>query len=284
LKILAAATVLSATAHAQVAVSLRIAKTQHVAGEPVLATVIITNHAGRDLAFSSDGRFQWLHFNIRTSNGTDVNTKGNAFFGAMKIKAGETLAREVDLSQHFQLSQPGNYSVSAFVHAPGSPDEGSPSNRVLFSQSSGHLCWSQKVGVSGRSTGTREYRVLSFTGDTTSQMYAQIVDGRTGQFVRTFPLGDALMLRQPLCTVDRDQRLHTMFLATPTMWLHYVINTDGKVISRQIHQRAAQGDPELLTFPDGSVRVSNSIPYDEKAAAEQRSKVRKASDRPAITY
>ena len=64
------------------------------------------------------------------------------------------------------------------------------------------------------------------------------------------------------------------------MWVHCVINTDGKLVDRQIHQRGPQGDPQLLTFGDGSVRVANSIPYDPKAAAEQRAKVRKASDRP----
>jgi hypothetical protein len=32
------------------------------------------------------------------------------------------------------------------------------------------------------------------------------------------------------------------------------------------------------------VQVANSIPYDSKAAAEQRAKIRKASDRPAILY
>ena len=85
-------------------------------------------------------------------------------------------------------------------------------------------------------------------------------------------------------TVDRNQRLHVMFLTTPTMWAHYEIDTDGRVASRQIHQRGAVGDPQLITMGDGSVRVGNSIPYDLKAAAEARKKTRKASDRPAGTY
>ena len=92
------------------------------------------------------------------------------------------------------------------------------------------------------------------------------------------------MLRKPLSTVDRQQRMHVLFLATPTMWVHCVVNTDGKLVERQIHERAAQGDPQLLTFGDGTVKVANSIPYDAKAAAEQKAKVRKASDRPPVTY
>ena len=170
------------------------------------------------------------------------------------------------------------------MHPPGQTAEGSSTNRVMFNQSPGRLYWSQKVGVSGGSSNTREFRLLNFSGDNKTQIYAQIVDGQTGQFVRTFLLGDVLMLRKPLATVDRQQRMHVLFLATPTMWVHCVVSTDAKLVDRQIHQRGPAGDPQLLTFGDGTVRVANSIPYDAKAAAEQRAKVRKASDRPAITY
>jgi hypothetical protein len=97
-------------------------------------------------------------------------------------------------------------------------------------------------------------------------------------------LGEVLMLRKPLVTVDRQQRLHVMYLATPTMWVHCEVDTDGKLASRQLHQRGPEGDPQLLTFPDGTVRVANSIPYNEKAAAEAKAKIRKASDRPPVTY
>lgn len=281
---LAALLLCAGSASAQIAASLGISKKQHLAGEPVLAVVTITNHSGRDLIFQSDGRFQWLDFIVKKSNGNPVNAKNNALFGPMKIQAGQTMAREVDLSQHFQLGEPGNFSVAAVIHMPGNPNAGNSTNRVFFNQNPGRLYWSQKVGVSGASGHTREFRLLNFTGDSKSQIYAQIIDGRTGQFVRTFLLGDVLMLRKPLATVDRQQRMHVMFLATPTMWVHCVIDTDGRLVDRKIHQRGPQGDPQLLTFADGSVSVANSIPFDPKAAAEERSKIRKASDRPPITY
>lgn len=284
LKFLAAALVFATSAHAQLATSLKLAKTEHLAGEPVIAVVTVTNHAGRELVFQSDGRFQWLDFIVKTSSGNTVNTRGRKLFGPMKIKAGETLAREVDLSQHFQLSEPGNFTVSAVVHHPGSQTEGTATNRVFFNQSPGRLYWSQKVGVSVGGNRTREYRLLNFSADSKSQLYAQIKDGTTGQMVHTFRLGDVLMLRKPLATVDRQQRMHVLFLATPTMWVHCVVNTDGKLVGRQIHGRGPQGDPQLLTFGDGTVKVANSIPQDPKAAAEAKARTRKASDRPAITY
>ncbi len=271
-------------ANAQLSTSLKLSKKQYLAGEPVIAVVTITNHAGRELTFASDGRTQWLDFMLKDSHGESVTSKGRTLFGKMTIRAGESMAREVDLAQHFQLSEPGNFSVGALVHMPGSKVEGSSTSRVLFTQSPGVPYWSQKVGIPGKSGMTREFRILNFSGDEKAQVYAQIIDGRTGQNVRTFLLGDVLMLRKPLATVDRQQRMHVMFLATPTMWVHYQIDTDGKVAERQIHQRGSQGDPQLLTFADGTVRVANSIPYDPKAAAEAKAKIRKASDRPPVGY
>ncbi len=279
-----AATALSSIADAQLSASLRLTKKQYVAGEPVIAIVTVTNHAGQTLSFASDGRTQWLDFIMKDNHGEMVTPKGRTMFGKMTIKAGETLAREVDLAQNFQLSEPGNFSAVAVVHMPGDTGEGSSTNRVLFNQSPGAPYWTQKVGIPGNSGQTREFRILNFSGDEKAQIYAQVIDGRTGQNVKTFLLGDILMLRKPLVTVDRLQRMHVMFLATPTMWVHCQIDTDGKLVDRQIHQRAAEGDPLLMTFADGTVRVSNSIPYDQKAAAEARAKIRKASDRPAGTY
>jgi len=271
-------------AHAQLTTTLRLNKNQYLAGEPIIATVNITNHAGQELTFYGDGRMQWLTFILKDSHREEVTPKGRAAFGKLTIRAGESMARQVDLSQIFYLSEPGNFSATAMVRMPGNTGEGSSTNRVLFNQSPGAPYWSQKVGIAGKPGQTREFRIVNFSGDQAAQIYAQVIDGRTGLNVRTMALGDVLMLRKPLVTVDRKQRMHVMYLATPTMWVHCQIDTDGKLVERQIHQRGPQGDPELLTFADGTVRVSNSIPYDPKAAAEAKSQIRKASDRPPITY
>jgi len=272
---------MASLANAQLITSLKLSRNQYVAGEPVIAIVTITNHAGQDLVFQSDARLPWLDFVVKDRQGDPSTPRGRSNFGAMKIGAGASMSRQVDLSQQFYLTEPGNYSVSAIVRIPGAGGEGSATNRVLFNLNPGRPYWSQKVGIAGKPGEIREFRVLNFNAGQQSQVYAQVIDTRTGVPIRTFPLGDALLLQKPMVTIDRQQRMHVMFLGTPTMWVHCQVDTDGKLVGRDIHQRGAQGEPQLMTFADGTVRVANSVQYDAKAVAEAKAKTRKASERPA---
>ncbi len=270
---------------AQLATSLSMNKKTYVAGEPVIAEVIITNHSGRELTLASTRSMPWLSFVVTKSNGNPVTTRQLNAFGAMKIKAGESLAKQVDLTQFFLLNSQGNFAVSAVVRDPNGNVQGASTNRMLFNLNPGRTYWSQKVGVSSdKGSESRELKLLTFSDGQKTQLYAQVMDGRTGLPMSTFPLGEALMLRKPMVTLDGNRRMHVMYLATPSMWVHSQVSADGKLVGRDIHQRASQGDPVLMAYGDGSVRVVNSILYDPKAAEAERSKVRKATDRPQISY
>ena len=285
IRILFAMMCLTSAASAQISASLQLNKRQYVAGEPLVATITITNHAGRELVFHGDGRRDWLDFHVRDNRGKPVNQRRAESFGAMRIAAGQSLQRQVDLSQRYMLHEQGNFSVGAAIRTLGGDNTVNvTTNRVIFTLNPGRVYWSQKVGIPGRRDQTREFRVLQFSGNQRAQLYAQIVDDRTGMPMRTFNLGDVLSIRKPSVTVDKNQNMHVMFISTPTMWVHYIIDLDGEVVNRDIHRRGLQGDPWLMTLSDGSVRVSNSIPYDPEAAAAARAELRNISDRPDIVF
>lgn len=268
---------------AQISTSLSMNKKNYVAGEPVIAEVIITNHSGKELMLASTRQLPWLSFVVTKSNGNPVPTRKLNAFGALKIKAGESMAKQVDLTEFFILYSQGNYAASAVIRDPNGNTQGARTNRLLFNLNPGRTYWSQKVGVSNDlGSTTRTLKLLTFSNGQKSQLYAQVIDGETGVPRSTFLLGDALMLRKPMVTVDGNQRMHVMFLATPAMWVHCQVSADGNLVARDIHQRASQGDPVLMAYGDGSVKVMNSIPYDPEAAARERAKIRKASDRPNI--
>jgi hypothetical protein len=66
--------------------------------------------------------------------------------------------------------------------------------------------------------------------------------------------------------------------------VHARIDVNGRFLGRDLHKRGASGDPRLMTFADGAVKVAGSILYDQKAEAEARAKIRKISERPTYTY
>ncbi|MDE0836437.1 MAG: hypothetical protein OSA84_08815 [Akkermansiaceae bacterium] len=273
-----------AAVQGQLATSLSLNKKTFLAGEPVIAEIIVTNHSGRELTLSSTRQLPWLAFVVTKSNGNPVTTRKLNVFGAMKIKVGESLAKQVDLTEFFLLTSQGNFAVSAVVRDPIGGIQGSSTNRILFNLNPGRTYWAQKIGVKNDlGTGTREIKLLTFSNGQKSQLYAQVI-GRTGVPIRTFLLGDALMLRKPMVTLDGSQRMHVMFLATPSMWVHCQVSADAKLVARDIHQRAAQGDPVLMAYGDGSVNVVNSILYDPKVAEEERKRIRKTSDRPNVSF
>lgn len=220
---------------------------------------------------------------IKTNTGEPAVPFRSMNFGSVRIPTGRSMSRQVNLSSLFNLAELGSYSVYGVIRTPGqAATEDFTTNRLLFNLTSGRAYWSQKVGVKGNSSQVREYRILNYSGDQKTQLFVQVVDSKTGSFLNTFALGDALMFRKPKMTVDRDQTLHVFFLSTPTMWTHSRVDTSGRLLGTEYHLRGAQGDPQLMTFNDGTVRISNSIPYDPKAIEAARSKARKATDRPTI--
>ncbi|MCW1922534.1 hypothetical protein OKA05_08205 [Luteolibacter arcticus] len=273
-----------ATARAQIEVKLKMTRNNFVAGEPVLVQVNVTNRSGQDIVFQGNSRAGWLDLMVNTLSGNPLTPLGQPAFGAVKIPLGQTMSRTVDLSRLYPLQSAGNYSVYASVRLPGQTNEGFVSNRLLFNTSTARPYWTQKIGLPGKAGQTREFRVLEFNSGSKTMLYAQVMDSRTGGSLQTHPLGEVLMFRKPSATLDNRQVMHVLYLISPDMWGHVRVASDGKLLGRELHKRGAGSDPVLYTSKDGVVEVGNSIPYDAKAAAEARGKVRKASDRPAFIF
>jgi hypothetical protein len=269
-------------AQAQIATSMSMNKREFVAGEPIIAEVIITNLTGQELTLAGTVQQPWLTLVVTNNQGNPVSIVKPNIFGAMKIKTGESLAKRVDLTEYFLLNSQGNFAVYATIIDPQKRFSSASTNRILFNLSPGRTYWSQKVGVSDNKkvTQTREMKVVTFSNGKKNQIYAQVADGASGVPLRTFLLGDMLLMRKPMASIDGQRRMHVMFLSTPAMWVYCQVDSDGKLVKREIHQTAPTGDPVMMAYGDGSVRVVNSVLYDPAAVAEARSKVRKISDRP----
>jgi len=271
---------LSGSLHAQFSSNIQCFKKNHLLGEPVMVRVSLTNHTGREQILQGS-RLPWITFLVKTSNGNPVHThKNSPDVKPIRIAAGQTLAKDFNLNQYFLLNQEGNYSVSAVIRPPDGTLEGASTQRAAFELHKGTIYWSQKVGSIGPANSTRDFRVIQFRDDAKTGLYVQIEDVQSARVIQTARLGDALMMRKPTCTVDSEQHMHVLFLTNPNTWFHYRVSPDGEIVTADMHRRAAVGDPKLSVLAGGMVAVTNSILYDPKAAAEERAKIRRITDRP----
>ena len=276
--------VLAATASAQIEVKLQMARTTYVAGEAVPVTVSITNLSGQDVTLQGNSRLSWIDFTVNSSRGLPLTPVARPAFGAVKIGFGQTMAKTIDLAQIFPLGEMGNFSVYGVVRLPGQTSDGFISNRLIFNINTSRPYWSQKVGLPGKPGQSREFRVLNFTGGKKTMLYSQVVNLKTGAAMQTHSLGEYMSFSKPSVTLDNRQVMHVLYLIGPETWSHARVGPDGSLLGTKLHKSGGGLNPQLFTMRDGSVQVGNSIPYDPKAEAEARGKVRKASDRPAFIF
>lgn len=276
--------VFAAPAMAQVDVRLQMDRNTFVAGEPVEVVVSITNQSGQDLTLQGDQRQSWISFTVMGANreGVPLSALSQPAFGAVKIPFGQTMSRKIDLARMYPLREMGNFSVYGVVRLPGQTRDGFISNRLLFNVSTARPYWTQRVGLPGKPGQMREFRVLNFNSGRKTYLYGQVVNMKTGSAMQTHSLGEYLSFSKPAVALDSRQTMHVLYLVGPTVWSHARLGPDGTLLGSQLHKSAGSLNPQLFTMKDGSVQVGNSIPYDPKAEAEARGKVRKASERPTF--
>ena len=268
---------------AQVAVRLQMNKSSYLLNEPIGATIHITNHAGRQLILRNENSRPWLNFHI-TSLGRVVPIARNVDYGTVVIPSGQTVARSVSLNMSYALGRMGNYSCQAYVNMPGPTRNGFTSNRAQFNISKGRIIWSQRVGIPKAPGEIREYNLMKFSGNQSMELYANVSSANRGQHIATLSLGKILTFRKPTGTLDGANNMHALYQVKPNIFGHSCIAPNGQLKFTSFHKRGSTGDPRLMTFGNGEVRVAGSIPYDPVADAAQRKKIRNISERPPFTY
>jgi len=270
-------------AMAQVALNLQMNKKNYLIGEPVTATVSITNHSGRQLVLSGDQVSSWLNFQL-SIGGRNVPPARRINYKPAVIPAGQTIARSVNISTTYALGRIGNYTASSSVKMPGTNISGFTSNRVHFTVAGGRTVWAQRAGLPQAPNEIREYKLITFNNNLGLDLYAEVKSQNTGRRIATIPLGKVLNFRNPTATLDRQNNMHCLYQVKPDLFAHAVVTPKGQIISSSYHKPGALGKPRLTTFTSGEVKVAGSVPYDPKAEAAERRKIRNISERPNIVY
>ncbi|MFD2159003.1 hypothetical protein ACFSW8_08845 [Rubritalea tangerina] len=266
---------------AQVSVGVKPNRKQYVSYEPIHLAVTIANQTGGPLTLKNANGNSWIEFVVQNQSNRVIHKVNKPSYAGTTIPTAERVKSNFTLNNIYDLAQPGNYSAYAVVRTPNqSSSEGTRSATVYFTVNRGVPSWKTKVGVPGIAGDEREYRIINYSGDGAPKIYIQVQDVKRGHILATYSMGNVLSFRKALKAVDRENNLHVLFLTTPELYCHTVVNTSGKTIKRRYHKGVGNTHPALLTHQDGAVTVFNSVPYDPAKEIEERKKFHRLSEVP----
>jgi len=251
---------LASAARAQIQVDLKFKRIPHVAYEPVIATVNITNLAGRDIELRDAAGQRWFGFEITANEGRFLPPLPQESEPPLKIEAGKTVTRKVNLTPKFPINDLGPYHVRANVYL-------ADLNKFFYSQGKvfqvgdARAIWQRTVGVPDGMQGAgavRTYSLLSNRFPDHTKLYVRVEDKTTGAVYSTFPLGRVIAFDEPQAELDPANRLHVLHCAAPRTWAYSQIGLNGELLSRSTFMET-KTRPRLRRNPDGVVAVKGGI-------------------------
>src|ERR1700731_64132 len=279
---LAALFFLAATAHAQIQVELKFKRLQYIAHEPVLASIKITNLAGRDVDLHDDSGQRWFGFEVTAGEGRLLAPfKSETAEPALHVEADKTITRKINLTPVFPVHDFGTYRVRANVYF-------ADLNKYFYSQTKvfqitdARAIWQKTVGVPDSMPGAGEVRTYSLLSnrfpDHTS-LYVRVENKNSGVVYTTYSLGHVIAFDEPQAEIDSANQLHVLHCAAPRSWAYSHIGLNGELLAHSIFMET-KTRPRLRHTAGGAIAVSGGK-LDAPAPPSARSPAPKLSSRPA---
>ena len=225
-------------AQGQIQVDLKFKRLQYIAFEPVIATVKITNMAGRDILLRDANDQHWHGFEVTATEGRVLAPLKEASEPPLKIAAGSSVTRKINLMPLFPISDLGVYHVRAnvffadlnkFFYAPAK----------VFEVTTARPIWQRTVGDPSGG-GVRTYSLMTNRFPDHTSLYVRVEDKENSLVYSTFSLGRVISFDEPHAEVDRHNQLHVLQCSAPRVWSYSVIGLDGRLLKHSQLFRDAQ--------------------------------------------
>lgn len=259
---------------AQVVVEIQPVRKEFLVGEAMPMKITISNNSGATLELKGDANSSWLDVHIEKSGSSIPVTQARfAKFPNLKIPAGTSTSRIIELNLFYDISQENAYRTYAIVKL---PDRRTiyPSNKALFQVRNGSPIWQQTVQLPDNSRITMSAKMMLL--DNKKFLYAQVVNADSGLAINAFALGPFLAFGQPHCVIDGQRNLHILFLSSPTFYTYAIISPKGKKQYSGFYQKIP-GVKAQLVPNGGGIFVSGAAYYDPKKEAKPKVKDANAS-------
>jgi hypothetical protein len=271
---------LTTAVQAQVQVDLKFKRLQYIAYEPVVATVAITNLAGRDIELHDAAGQAWLGFELTGSEEQPIAPlSGASPEPPLKIASGQRVTRQIDLTPLYPVNEFGAYHVRTNVYF---ADLGkffySPTR--VFEVTDARPIWQETVGIPDGTAGAGEVRTYSLMTnrfpDHTS-LYVRVQNKDTGVVYATYSLGRTIAFEQPQAEIDRANQLHVLHCAAPRAWSYARIGLNGELLTHSSFMET-KSRPRLVHSGNGEIAVRGGMI--EAPSQKSGSKAPKLSARP----
>ncbi len=273
---------LLSVAHAQIEVGLDMKRTTFIRGEPMEATVIVRNLAGKDIMLADAEGDRWFGFQILKGEDNPIAPFSGEYKNPPQVLLnGGTMRRTVDLVRLYPVNEYGSYSVRAaiYFHETGKY-VASPAVKIEVSE--GRKLWSQTVGVPATKEGSGDYHVMSlltFPHPKELVLYLRVEDAKIGTVFGTYPLGRFLGGGEPSHEFDRENTLHILHFVGPGQYFLSKVGVNGEWYGQTTWQ-SGKGRPFVRRKEDGRMVVVGASRSSEKPPPGPE--VPRLSDRPAI--
>ncbi len=270
------------TLHAQIRVDLKLKRLQYIAYEPIMATLQITNLAGRDVELRNARGQHWFGFEITGAENQPIPPAApESSEPVLKIASGETVTRNFNLTPAYPIHDLGTYHVRANVYF-ADFDKYFYSRPRVFQVTEARPIWQRTVGVPAGTTGrgrVRTYSLLTNRFPNYTALYVRVEDKESGIVYATYSLGRLMNFGEPQPEIDRMNQLHVLHCAAPRTWTYSRVGLDGRLLRHETI-RETKSPPHLRRMSDGAIAVNAGKP-DLPATAAARDDTPKLSSRRA---
>jgi hypothetical protein len=273
--------IVAANAEAQIQIDLKFKRLQYIAYEPVVATLRITNLAGRDIDLHDADGQPWLGFEITGNDGQPVapmSAENNQ--APLKIGAGQRVTHQINLTPVYPVHDFGTYHVRTNVYF---ADLGkffySPTR--VFEVTDARPIWQQTVGIPNGVAApgnVRTYSLLTNRFPDHTSLYVRVQDKDSGVVYATYSLGRAIAFEEPQAEIDHVNQLHVLHCSAPRAWAYSRSVLIGELLAHSSFMES-KSRPHLVRATNGDVAVRGGT-LESPAAQSSRGTAPKLSARP----
>lgn len=250
----------ASSAVGQIQVELKFPRVQYITYEPVVANLVITNLAGRDVDLRDSESQPWFGFEVSGGEGQSIVPTAKNGTEPLRVTAGQRVTRKINLTTLYGIHDFGTYRVRAHVYF-ADLNKFFYSATKVFEVTDARPIWQKTVGLPQDERGfgnARTYSLMTNRFPDHTSLYVRVEDRDSGIVYATYSLGQVIAFDHPQAEFDHSNQLHVLYCAAPRTWSYARVGLNGELVSRATFAES-KTRPRLVHSDDGVIKVAGGM-------------------------